>query len=196
MSAFNNDIQPTRDDRLGSGQLNENHGIAATGLNDPFTSANAVRTSQSNDPTSLGGQEHSHAPGLHNPAEGNRTAGTGIPPVSQAGHATAGEPEIASHVHNKHGQGHPEISSHVNNKHGLSANQGDHGASHHQQAPTHAVDQHTAHSTEHPTTVDELNRKPSVGEKIKGTLEKAAGKITGDEAKVVKGDNLAHGRTA
>lgn len=36
--------------------------------------------------------------------------------------------------------------------------------------------------------------RPSTGEKVKGNLEKMAGKLTGDPSKVAHGDNLAHGR--
>lgn len=36
---------------------------------------------------------------------------------------------------------------------------------------------------------------PSVGDKIKGNVEKVIGKVTGNEAKVVQGDLLAHGNT-
>lgn len=33
----------------------------------------------------------------------------------------------------------------------------------------------------------------TIGDKIKGNVEKAVGKITGDRAKIVQGDILAHG---
>ncbi|CAO3676756.1 unnamed protein product [Rhizopus stolonifer] len=253
MSAYNNDIHPHRDDRLGSGQLNENHGIAATGLNDSFAPHHANRTSQNHDlsgpnehniPGSTqhnvsghnehsthglqeqnfsgpvigderkvdqdshglheGGQsqnrafdQNSNAPGMHNPSSNNRTAATGIPPVNttHAAEQNSGVDDLSSRAHEG-----------VNRSHSGSASRGDHGASHHQQyqnrsfegkAPSGSgVEQQMAHHSEHPTTVDEVGHKPSAGEKLKGNFEKMTGKVTGNQTKVVKGDNLVHGRSA
>ncbi|CEJ03886.1 hypothetical protein RMCBS344292_17861 [Rhizopus microsporus] len=52
------------------------------------------------------------------------------------------------------------------------------------------------HTDDHPTSTSDIDRKPTAGEKIKGGLEKMAGKLTGNEARAAKGDNIAHGRTA
>lgn len=38
--------------------------------------------------------------------------------------------------------------------------------------------------------------KPSIGDKINGGIEKAVGKATGNENKVIEGDILAHGYQA
>ncbi|KAG1083101.1 hypothetical protein G6F42_022335 [Rhizopus arrhizus] len=55
--------------------------------------------------------------------------------------------------------------------------------------------EHHATSGNHPTTSDGVEGKASAGDKIKGNLEKMAGKITGNEAKVIAGENKAAGRT-
>jgi len=55
--------------------------------------------------------------------------------------------------------------------------------------------EHHATSGDHPTTADGVDGKASAGDKIKGNLEKIAGKITGNEAKVIAGENKAAGRT-
>ncbi|CAO3610460.1 unnamed protein product [Mucor hiemalis] len=51
------------------------------------------------------------------------------------------------------------------------------------------------HDNKHTTPAGvEGETKPSATDKIKGNLEKVVGKVTGNEAKVIKGENLAHGR--
>lgn len=51
------------------------------------------------------------------------------------------------------------------------------------------------HDNKHTTPAGvEGETKPSATDKIKGNIEKVVGKVTGNEAKVIKGENLAHGR--
>ncbi|CEP10518.1 hypothetical protein [Parasitella parasitica] len=101
MSAFNNNnttlnntgIDPTRPN---AGQLNENHGIAATGLNEPHMHATAPTTQGTTAERRSDNLNYSGPPiasnkvdqaGTQNPSATNRTAGTGIPPVNTAEHA-------------------------------------------------------------------------------------------------------------
>jgi hypothetical protein len=71
----------------------------------------------------------------------------------------------------------------------------------HAGVPQHAGLAHGAHKEHHattgghPTTTSNVEGKPSMGDKIKGNVEKMAGKITGNEAKVAKGENIATGHT-
>lgn len=249
MSAYNNNLHPQRDDRLGSGQLNENHGIAATGLNEPFTHATHPThtqgtTAERNTNTNFSGppiaderkvDQTSDAPGMYNPSPTNRTAATGVPPVNNASHERDHVPEGVRYGHSEQDSGIHDLStsrahSGSNAHHTGSAALGDHGASHHQKhqrenegsygqgamtsgghvsgatgtgatgagvpGATSRVEGDNRMNTGHPTTVNDIDHRPSAGEKIKGNLEKLTGKVTGNQTKVVKGDNLAHGRSA
>ncbi|KAI8881516.1 hypothetical protein K501DRAFT_286346 [Backusella circina FSU 941] len=86
--------------------------------------------------------------------------------------------------------------SHMQN---VSAPQGDHGASYHHDATHGQTLSGNKYGASQPQDnalgYSEIDTKPSAGDKIKGNLEKLAGKISGNEAKVVKGDNIAHGRS-
>ncbi|ORE22007.1 hypothetical protein BCV71DRAFT_209901 [Rhizopus microsporus] len=250
-NAFNdtnpyNNEQPSnlrrgRDDQLNN-QLGENQGIAATGLNDPYTHASAPTrtqgtTSERNDPLNYSGAPvadtrkvdqtsyDDNAPGMYNPSEGNRTGGTGIPSVTATQNIRCGgseggrfgEAEQRSDVSDLPGsrsQGQTGQTGYTGQT--GSALAGDHGASHHSKhqdnlggiderrgrddtmvsgGPTGASDT-GRYTDDHPTSTSDLDRKPTAGEKIKGGFERMAGKLTGNEARAAKGDNIAHGRTA
>ncbi|ORE10297.1 hypothetical protein BCV72DRAFT_199996 [Rhizopus microsporus var. microsporus] len=254
-NAFNdtnpyNNEQPSnprhdRADRLNN-QLSENQGISATGLNDPYTHASAPTrtqgtTSERNDPLNYSGAPiadtrkvdqtsyDNNAPGMYNPSEGNRTAGTGIPSVTATQNIRCGgseggrfgEAEQRSDVTDLPGS---RSQGQTGTGHTGSALAGDHGASHHSrhQGNVGGIDERRGrddtmvsggptaasgtgatgtsapghYTDDHPTSTSDIDRKPTAGEKIKGNLEKMAGKLTGNEARAVKGDNIAHGRTA
>ncbi|KAI8073773.1 hypothetical protein BDF21DRAFT_424266 [Thamnidium elegans] len=62
-------------------------------------------------------------------------------------------------------------------------------------APVHDYDREHLNDTNKANDIkDTTDIKPSAGDKIKGNLEKIAGKITGNEEKIIKGENIAHGR--
>lgn len=125
--------------------LNENHGIAATGLNDPNT-----------DPigTTATGAAHQH--------QGRHTAGA------------AGAAGLAGREFEKHG-------NHHGHHYGVDAAVGAGVLEH----------EHHKHENRNAAVADDM--KPSMGDKIKGNVEKMAGKVTGNEAKVIEGEQKAHG---
>lgn len=104
------------------GELNENHGIAATGLNEPHTHTNipSTRGNELNytgapiadtrkiDQQAAYGNTAGHDLNSHS----NRTGGTGIPPVNTAEHVrrNAAEEAIASGHHGAHHTGNNDIS--------------------------------------------------------------------------------------
>lgn len=204
---------------LNNNQLNENHGIAATGLQQPHTAV---------PPTT-----YTDKAGSNNPSETNRHAGTGIPPVNTAAHVqhnlnqehnTAPLDETGARIgrnaypptveSTKFDEAQAVTGSHPTTSTGPEVIT--ETSKHHPVPETgkHPVtstgpevhsgnvidDKKVHHQTpsatgQHPTSSDGVEAtKPSVGDKIKGNLEKVAGKITGNEEKVIKGENLAHGR--
>ena len=109
-------IQPT------SGQLNENHGIAATGLNEPHTHATVPTTQGTTAERHSDNLNFSGPPvatnkvdqaGSHNPSDTNRTAGTGIPPVNTAEHARQNATQEALSGHHGHHDNHHNIGTGV-----------------------------------------------------------------------------------
>lgn len=63
-----------------------------------------------------------------------------------------------------------------------------------------ASDEGYSQRTAQPTSGDWSNapgtqKRPSAGDRIKGTVEKMAGKITGDQDRVAHGENLSQGRS-
>jgi hypothetical protein len=257
MSAYNNNshLKSDQNARLndGNNQLNENHGIAASGLGNPNLFAGANTTD--NDLNYSGPiadtrkvdqsqTSYNDLAGENNPSNTNRHAGTCIPPVNTAEHARVNasnegrrlESEQSSHVSDLSGTHHGR-SNYGSNQHSsagienpsnthnattattgnhpmtstgsdisggnaysqnISAPEGDHGASHHHEGTHGQMLSGHKHSTHQPQDNNlgssEIDTKPSAGDKVKGNLEKLAGKISGNEAKVVKGDNIAHGR--
>ncbi|KAI9271008.1 hypothetical protein EDC94DRAFT_512399 [Helicostylum pulchrum] len=245
-----------------SGQLNENHGIAATGLNEPHTHANAPTQGKNGlnysgapiaDTRMVDQQEnYGHTAGHDLNSNTNRTGGTGIPPVNTAEHVRRNHAEEAlsgnrhpgadntHHIGTRNNIGLDEKAlhgSHGANQHnpistathtaGTTGNHnplstghdtavGTTGGNHHTGAPLgtglpnkdqkHVGDQHfndkrgNLDHTKHDNIGDNsaLNKdanKVGAGDKIKGNLEKLSGKITGNEAKVIQGENIAQGRS-
>ncbi|KAI8638016.1 hypothetical protein BD408DRAFT_423684 [Parasitella parasitica] len=174
---------------------------AATGI-PPVNTAEHARQNAAQEALS-GHNGHHHNAGTGVGSHGSATAAAG------AGHAAADRLSD-----NNHRDGNHHIDSHT------SAVKGDHGASHHTDhhipgvtgttgmrhagEPQHDgllpnkkhnhLDDNTT-SGAHPATSDGVEGKPSAGDKIKGNLEKMAGKISGNEAKVIAGENKAAGRT-
>jgi hypothetical protein len=257
MSAYNNNSNLKSDQNVrlndGNNQLNENHGIAASGLGNPNLFAGANTTGNDlnysgpiADTRKIDQNQTSYndLAGENNPSKTNRHAGTCIPPVNTAEHARVNasnegrrlDSEQSSHVsdlsgtrHDRNNYGsnqyssagienpsnthnattattgsHPmtstgsDISSRNAYSQNVSAPEGDHGASHHHEGTHGQMLSGHKHNTHQPQDnalgSSEIDTKPSAGDKVKGNLEKLAGKISGNEAKVVKGDNIAHGR--
>ncbi|KAL9543143.1 hypothetical protein MBANPS3_008262, partial [Mucor bainieri] len=127
MSAFNNTSnnnttlnQPGLDGRIQPpvGELNENHGIAATGLNEPHTHATVPTTQGTTAERHSDNLNFSGPPiagnkvdqaGSHNPSATNRTAGTGIPPVNTAEHARHNAAQEALSGHHGHHDNHHNV---------------------------------------------------------------------------------------
>jgi hypothetical protein len=135
------------------GQLNENHGIAATGLNQPGTAPIAGAT----------GEHPLHHEHKHQGRETVLAAGA----AGLAGH------ELTERGHTGHHYGRDAAAAAALGGHEL-----------HKHENKHAND-----------AVGGIDSKPSIGDKIKGNVEKVAGKVTGNEAKVIKGENIAQGRS-
>ncbi|KAG1446877.1 hypothetical protein G6F56_009434 [Rhizopus delemar] len=57
------------------------------------------------------------------------------------------------------------------------------------------INENTGREMEEEEQKAAADHKPSATEKIKGNLEKVAGKLTGNQTKVAKGDDIAHGRS-
>lgn len=206
-------------------QLNENHGIAATGIQQPHT---AVPPTFYNDKA-----------GDNIPSETNRHAGTGVPPVNVARHVEQNKQNEVDVDHTAARIGRnafPPTNEDVTTEpvtkdlHEARAVTGEHPSTStgpevvpqtgkqssistgpevvHQTGnhPTTATGPNVEHqiggndnkvpsnSETHRSSDSSNDNKPSAGDKIKGNIEKIAGKITGNEAKVIKGDNIAHGR--
>lgn len=131
MSAFNNTSnnnttlnQPGLDGRIQPpvGELNENHGIAATGLNEPHTHATVPTTQGTTAERRSDNLNFSGPPiagnkvdqaGSQNPSATNRTAGTGIPPVNTAEHARHNAAEEALSGHHGHHDNHHNVGTGV-----------------------------------------------------------------------------------
>ncbi|KAI9480910.1 MAG: hypothetical protein EXX96DRAFT_564682 [Benjaminiella poitrasii] len=221
-------------------RLNENHGIAATGLNDTYTSSrnpsDAHRTTAGMPYSNTGDRTHQNITG--NDMRGNTTTGgmTGPSGSSAAGAyasplSGADSTGTTSRIPDATRKEEPSCHSTGERKHdlhGAAATLGDHGASQHNKSnggtagatstvnqgpnsigdtPTYTVGTNNQRHTGEPkvggyhpnavkdTTDEDTNNKPSFGDKVKGNLEKLTGKMTGNEAKVVKGENMASGRT-
>ncbi|CAO3655307.1 unnamed protein product [Mucor hiemalis] len=130
----------------------------------------------------------------------NRTGGTGIPPVNTAEHVRQNKAEEAlrNAEHDNHTHSNNE-SAHKSNTDAL----GDHGASHHDKkdggvghGERVAAKHEERRDGGHTQSAHNPEQKVSAGDKIKGSIEKVVGKITGNEEKVIKGENLVQGRAA
>lgn len=133
--------------------LNENHGIAATGLNNnPLDTHSSIPTTRGNDLNYSGANiadtrkvdqqsAYGNTAGQNLNSDSNRTAGTGIPPVNTAEHIrrNAAEEAIAAGHHGTHHTGNGNLTHerelhHVGNgpetTGGGAANLGHHNAHH------------------------------------------------------------------
>jgi hypothetical protein len=117
---------------------------------------------------------------------------TGIPRTgaSSVG-ATTGSAITGDHGASKHNN--HTTTTGLDNKAGLDTQQQDYPEQRHAGIPQHAGLAHGQNKHGDKDATD-ATTKASAGDKIKGNLEKLAGKITGDEGKVAKGENIAHGR--
>ncbi|KAI8082409.1 hypothetical protein BDF21DRAFT_417812 [Thamnidium elegans] len=131
MSAFNNNNSNLNNTSAGqagrvsnmnstathpSDQLNQNHGIAATGLNEPHTHINAPTQGKNGlnysgapiaDTRMVDQQEnYGHTAGHDLNSNTNRTGGTGIPPVNTAEHVRRNHAEEAIAGNHHHGANH------------------------------------------------------------------------------------------
>ncbi|GAA5813250.1 hypothetical protein MFLAVUS_006725 [Mucor flavus] len=190
----------------------------ATTNHNPLSTGGAT-TGNHHNPLSTTG-----ATGQHNPlSTGNATTGNHHNPISNATHTTGttahhnplstGGATTGNHHQNDHfTTGAGVINQNRNDPTAV----GTTGGNHHTGAPLgtglptkdqkHFGDQHfndKRGNLDHPkhnnlggnSALDNDTNKASAGDKIKGNLEKITGKITGNEAKVIEGENLAQGRS-
>lgn len=225
--------------------LNENHGIAATGLNEPHTHATVspiannkieqhekygatagqdlnsttnrtggtgippvntaehVRRNQAEEAvlnaerdahTGISHKDHTAGQDLN--SNTNRTAGTGVPPVNTADHVRHNKAEEARHNAETDNHTHGNHQDHLKSN---TAALGDHGASHHDKkvggvGHSERIAAREEERREGNLAAHDAEHKASTSDKMKGNIEKVVGKITGNEEKVIKGENLAHGR--
>lgn len=192
----------------------------ATGLTgrnvDPVSTGqhhnNLTGTGHRDDPTNIG--HHTSTTGHHNTATGHHD------PTSATGHHGATGTHSATGAHGAHGATGATGLTGATGAHGVTGATGTHGATNtdpvahgatHGTHPSgaglgvglpgkdqkHVGDQrfNDKHGNlDHHNETSNAEKKPTAGEKIKGNLEKITGKITGNEAKVIEGENLAQGR--
>ncbi|CAO0800792.1 unnamed protein product [Mucor circinelloides] len=188
----------------GTGLTGSHHNTTGTGLTgDHHNTAGTGLTGSHHNTTGTGlTGDHHNTTGTGLTGSHHNTTGTGI---SGDHHNLTGASAVkGDHGASHHGQAaHAHVGQDATHPAGAAAAgaTGGAGVTRHAGEPQHEGllpnkhKEHHATSGNHPTTSDGVEGKASAGDKIKGNLEKMAGKITGNEAKVIAGENKAAGRT-